>query len=216
MGLFRRISDIVCANFNELVDQFEDPEAMLRQAVREMETAVNSAMNRAAKSLAHEKLLARQLDDQRRQAEHWHQRAAEAVHRGDDDQARRAVGRKLESVKLQEALADQLSATEAANRKLRTQIDAMRVRLSEARRSLAVMAARQQSALARKQLAGGLGDLCVDNSAFSRFDRICRDIEFTEAEAEAYIELCGDTNLETPDDIDLEIEAELQAIKGGK
>ena len=36
MGLFQRFGDIVSANLNDMVDRFEDPEKMLKQAVREM------------------------------------------------------------------------------------------------------------------------------------------------------------------------------------
>ncbi len=36
MRLFKRIGDIISANLNDLTDHFEDPEAMLRQAIREM------------------------------------------------------------------------------------------------------------------------------------------------------------------------------------
>ena len=42
MRLFKRISDIVSANLNDLVDRCEDPESMLNQAVREMEAAIAS------------------------------------------------------------------------------------------------------------------------------------------------------------------------------
>ena len=67
MGLFRRFGDIVSANLNDLVNHFEDPEKMLRQAIREMEEAVASALNEAAKVVANEKLLAKQLAENRRQ-----------------------------------------------------------------------------------------------------------------------------------------------------
>ena len=58
MGLFRRFGDILSANLNDLVDRFEDPEKMLRQAIREMEQAVASGLNSAAKVVANERLLA--------------------------------------------------------------------------------------------------------------------------------------------------------------
>jgi len=32
MGMFRRVNDIIAANLNDLVDRWEDPEKMLRQA----------------------------------------------------------------------------------------------------------------------------------------------------------------------------------------
>ena len=40
MGIFHRVSDIISANINDLVDRFEDPERMLRQAIREMQESI--------------------------------------------------------------------------------------------------------------------------------------------------------------------------------
>ena len=59
MRLFQRIGDIIAANLNDLVDRFEDPEVMLKQAIREMETMIESATGGAARAIAGERLLAR-------------------------------------------------------------------------------------------------------------------------------------------------------------
>ncbi len=61
MRLFQRISDIIAANLNDLVDRFEDPEAMLKHAIREMETMIEEATGGAARAIAGERLLARDL-----------------------------------------------------------------------------------------------------------------------------------------------------------
>jgi phage shock protein A len=61
MRLFRRIGDIVAANLNDLVDRFEDPEVMLKQALSEMETMIEDATAAAARAIAGERLLARDL-----------------------------------------------------------------------------------------------------------------------------------------------------------
>jgi len=44
MGIFRRVSDIVSANVSDVVDRFEAPETMLRQALREMDVAIARTM----------------------------------------------------------------------------------------------------------------------------------------------------------------------------
>ncbi len=79
MRLFRRIGDIIAANLNELVDRFEDPEVMLKQAIREMETMIEDATAAAARAIASERLLARDLSDHEEKARRWHARAEEAV-----------------------------------------------------------------------------------------------------------------------------------------
>ena len=68
MRLFPRIGDIIAANLNDLVDRFEDPEVMLKQAIREMETMIEAATGGAARAIAGERLLARDLADHERKA----------------------------------------------------------------------------------------------------------------------------------------------------
>ncbi|MHC4666592.1 MAG: PspA/IM30 family protein, partial [Planctomycetota bacterium] len=52
MGIFSRISDIISANLNDMVEGFEHPERMLKQAVREMETTIDQALQSTAKTIA--------------------------------------------------------------------------------------------------------------------------------------------------------------------
>ena len=158
MRLFRRIGDIISANLNEMIDHFEDPEKMLKQAVREMEQAVAAALDSAVKAVANEKLLSKQLAENRRQAQRWQHRAGEAVATGDDDLARRAITRKIQHEKLVAALEDQHTAAAETSAKLRRQIEGMRAKLTEVKRMLAALIARKRAAETRRQL------LCVTSS----------------------------------------------------
>jgi phage shock protein A len=49
MRIFRRISDIISANLNDLTDSWEHPEQMLRQAIREMEDSIAIATHETAR-----------------------------------------------------------------------------------------------------------------------------------------------------------------------
>src|SRR6478752_2935767 len=89
MGLLKRMSGLVTANLNDLIDQCENPEKMLRQAVRDMETALGQLMDGAARAIAHHKLLARQLSEQHDAIARCTKQAEVAVARGDDDAAGR-------------------------------------------------------------------------------------------------------------------------------
>ena len=62
MGLFKRISDIISANLGEMAEEWEDPEVMLKQAVREMEQSIHTATQETARTLANEKKLIKELD----------------------------------------------------------------------------------------------------------------------------------------------------------
>ncbi len=215
MGLFTRVSDIVSANLNEMAERFENPEKMLRQAVREMETAIGNAMDGAAKVIANEKLLRKQLDDQNAQCDLWHERAKSAVVGGNDTDARTALLRKKEHEQLIAALAEHLASAETSSQSLRRQIDAMRAKMNEAKRKLVVVTARKQAADARRKLVRDTGGVKLNNDAFQKFDRMCERVDQAEAETEALLELADNGGLDEPIHVatDLDVETELQELK---
>lgn len=225
MGLFKRISDIITANLNDMAEGLEDPEMMLRQAVREMEQSIADATQETAKVLANEKLLVKELASNRQQLLEWQAKAEKAVDAGDDGLARKALARKQEHQKLVTALEDQFKLAQETTKTLKHQLDGMQAKLAEAKRNLATLSARKKAADFRKKLhtsaldveTGSLGD-----DAFAKFDRLKERVERAEAEAEALAELRGGAS--SVDDIDLmssspaedPLEAELAALKQKK
>lgn len=225
MGVFQRIADIISANLNDLTDQFEDPEAMLRQAIREMETSINEVTGETAKAMANEKLLVRELDRNRQQAAEWQGRATKAVDAGDDDLARKALSRKKEHDQLVAALQDQLDSAREASGVLHRQLDAMKAKLAEAKRSYATLAARKRAADFRKRMDAQA--VCVPSEtecdAFAKFERLKSKVAQAEAEAEAMAELrrseCGESPLEEDfeqEAKDRDVEEELAELKRKK
>jgi phage shock protein A len=229
MGIFQRISDIISANLNDMVENYEDPEKMLKQAVREMEEAIATSKRDVAKTMANEKLVKKELASNEAQVEVWSKRAEAAVDSGDDALARKAITRKREYEKVAEALRDQASAAEEASQSMRKQLDAMQAKLSEARRRLGTLTARQKAAQVRAKMAAmnaGVCDPDLNKDAFDKFDRLSRKVEMAEAEAEALNELTRGSAEETADESadadfgpsgeDLEIESELALLKKQK
>lgn len=213
MNLFRRVSDIISANLNDLIDGCEEPETMLRLAVREMDAALDAAMDGAAKVLASEKRLARQKEAQQADAARWRRQAEEAIRRGDDEAARRALARHIDHAAIAAALDDQWHAARTAGDRLRRQIGALRARLAEARLKLATLAARQQTAAVQKRLAKTLGGRWFDDSALGRFERLAERVDQAEAEAEALLELTGLMDETADDTARADIDAQLRELK---
>jgi phage shock protein A len=220
MGIFKRFSDIISANLNDLTEGFEDPERMLRQAVREMEETIAEVTNQTAKAMANEKTLTRELERNRAQRQQWQERAEKAVKSGDDDIARKALSRKNEHEKLITALEDQLRGASEASENLRHQLAAMKAKLAEAKRNLATLSARKRAADFRKKMetqAAGVMPAAEDD-AFAKFERMKAKVEQAEAEAAAMAELRGDEPCATAVDADLpeedlDISDELVALK---
>jgi phage shock protein A len=189
VGLFKRINDIISANLNDMIDRFEDPEAMLKQAVREMEEAIVEARRETAKAMAAEKLAGRDLADSERQVRDWRLRAEQAVRAGDDGLARTALARKQEQEKVAAALGDQTAASAEASGALRRQLEAMQAKLAEAKRRLGTLTARQKAAAVRARMQADVEDVAVNTDAFDKFERLRKKVERVEAETEALQEL---------------------------
>ncbi len=225
MGIFQRISDIISANLNDLTEGFEDPERMLKQAIREMEQTIADSTQETAKVLANEKLLAKELANNERQADDWQHKAEQAVTSGDDNLARKALSRKQEHQKLVTALQDQLTAAQDVSRTLKHQLEGMQAKLAEAKRNLATLSARQRAADFKKKMS--TTEIAVDtgaasDDAFAKFERMREKVERAEAEAEALAELRGVKSSASEEfspsksEADAEIDAELEALKRKK
>jgi len=218
MGIFRRVSDIISANLNDIVDQFEDPEKMLKQAIREMESCIEETTGATAKAIASGRLLDKELGEHEHQSNEWRERAEHAVAAGDDDLARQSLRRKLEHDRLVRALRDQSSASRESTRALRRQIDAMKAKHAEAKRKLAMWTARSKVAHARVNLQTARAGIRSRTAAFSKFDRMREKVELAEAEADALTELGAAAQDELQSEFlsraeDSAIETELAALK---
>lgn len=213
MTLFRRINEILTANLHDLIDRIEDPEKMLRQAVREMDDAIAVATAAAARAIASERLLGKQIETQRSQASRWQNKAVAAVAAGDDEQARRALVRRREHERLADVLEEQRAAADRVVARLRRRIEAMKVKRAEAERMLLALAARLCSAQAWRHFDMNAG--CGNAMALGyRFERFRQRVERAEAETEALLELTDDDwSLDRDAEEIAEIDAELSALR---
>jgi phage shock protein A len=211
MGIIKRMSGLVTANLNDLIDQCENPEKLLKQAVREMETALGQLMDGAARAIAHHKLLTRQLGEQQMAIERRMTRAEAAVARGDEVAARRELRHRAEHQRLAEGLARQVDTADVLGHRLRNQVTAMRIKLAEARRKLVDITARNRAAAAQRKFVDNLPDEACNGTVWSTFESMCARVEQSEAETDALLELLGEPEVCEP--FDTEVEAELRALK---
>lgn len=215
MSIFGRMTDIVKANINDLLDRSEDPEKMIKQMVLEMEEAVNKATLAVGSAIANEKSLERQFTKQSAQANDWQQKALLAVNAGRDDLARQALERKNTIGKNVTDLERMHTEAKTTATSLRGQLDQLKSKLEEARMRQNTLIARSQAAKAKKQIAQSFSGIGSD--AFSKFDKLEQRVEKTEAEAEAFAQLAGEAT--SLDDqfkqlgAGAEVDDELEALK---
>src|SRR6187401_2304463 len=97
MGIIDRISQLTRANINDMLDRAEDPEKMLNQILRDMETNIRQAREQVALMIAHEKEIEIDLAATQKLSSEWGAKAKRAVDAGKDDLAREALRRKRDN-----------------------------------------------------------------------------------------------------------------------
>ena len=95
MGTFSRISNVVRAEVDEVLNNLEDPKKMVRQMVRDMEDALDDAVVAVAQAMANEKLLARRIAQKREDSDLWARKAEDAMAAGEEELARKALVQKV-------------------------------------------------------------------------------------------------------------------------
>ena len=211
MSIFKRMSDIIGANVNDLLDKAENPEKMIKQILREMEQGIQTAKRSTADAIAAEKKLKKELEQNKRLASEWHNKAIQAVDADRDDLAKKALARKKEAENLLPSLAAQYAQAEEVCANMKRTLHALESRRAEARRRQTTLLVRKQAAKAQQVLARGtaIGDADKGLQAFSKFDAMERKIEDEEMKAEAMMELAGEQQdieeLEDTTDVDIEL-----------
>jgi phage shock protein A len=188
MGIFSRLAQLIKSNLNDLISRSEDPEKMLNQVVLEMNQQLTEAKKQVAASIADEKRLAKQLEQEQQKAGEWEQRAMMALRNGNEELAKEALARKREHDGLAQAYQDQWNKQKAAVEQLKRALRMLNDKIEEAKRKKNVLVARKKRAEAQRAIQETMSGL-KDQSAFETFDRMAQKIDQIEAEAEAGAEL---------------------------
>ena len=214
MGILDRVSQLVRANVNEMLDRAEDPEKMINQILRDMQENIGEARQAVASMIAQEKELEIDLAQTRKLASEWHSKAERAVSAGKDDLAREALRRKKDNEENTAVYEQQLAVQEQAVAKLKQQLQALEAKYQSTLSQRDSMITRQRRAEAQKKVAGQLQTFSpMDPSA--DLERMERKIRSSEAQAAAQIEM-HDTSFEAQFrelGYDDSVESELAALK---
>jgi phage shock protein A len=214
MGIMDRMSRLIRANINDLIDRAEDPEKMLNELLREMNDNIREARVQVANMIAQEKLFEGDMQDAQRDAHDWERKAELAVGRGRDDLAREALRRKRDAESIATVYAQQLTSQQEMVAKLKQQLRLLEAKYDEALSKKDVLVARHRATVARKQISETLTQLPGFDTT-SELDRMERKIRGEEARAAAMEELQGEsTSFQFAElEQDLDVEDDLAALK---
>lgn len=214
MGILDRMTRLVRANINDMLDRAEDPEKMLNELLREMESSIREARVSVANTIAQEKELEADLRDAQHEAREWDRRAELAVLGGKDDLAREALRRKRDAVSIASVYAQQLTSQQEMVARLKQQLQMLEAKHSEAESKRDVLIARHRATRAQRQITETVSSLPGLDS-FSELDRMEKRIRGEEAKTAALGELQGESlDYQFYElDRDEDIESELAALK---
>ena len=185
MGIFSRLTDIVNANLNSLLDKAEDPPKMVRLIIQEMEEGLVRERSNLARYLADKKELRRQQERNQSQLQDWQSKAELALQKGRDDLARAALIEKGKQQQLVDALSQEFTAVEEGIAKLTAEIELLEAKLEDARGRQKAMLLRSAAAQSRLNVQQH-GQRATPHSIMEKFDRMERKIEEMESKADVY------------------------------
>ncbi|MFN8719883.1 MAG: phage shock protein PspA [Rhodospirillales bacterium] len=185
MGIFTRLTDIVNANLNALLDKAEDPRKMIRLIIQEMEDTLVEVRSATVQIIADKKEIERRVAAARREAVEWRAKAEIAHGRGREDLAKGALMAKSRATESADQLSAELEAVETDLAKANEDIQRLQAKLAEAKSREQAFAARHEVAQQRLKVRSTLHDRRVAE-AFTRFEQVERSLDELQGRVESY------------------------------
>ena len=186
MGIFSRTRDIVAANVTDLLSKSEDPAQTIRVIILEMEETLVEVRASAARSIADQKEMRRQITRLEDLQASWTEKAELALSKRREDLARAALVEREKVADMAGRLDDEVAVIEDALRASEADIFKLQAKLREARARQSAIATRLESAHNRTRMREMYAGARVDD-AFSKFELLERHADVAEGEAEALL-----------------------------
>jgi phage shock protein A len=219
MALLDRVSTLIRANLNDLVDRAENPEIMLKQVIQDMENQLMQVKTQVAVAMADQHVLEKKAKENKEQHAQWVRRAEMAVDQKDDVLARSALERSMSYETLAASFHQQVEDQKAQVEDLKSSLLKLDQKLTEARAKSDLLLAQHRRSRALGKAADAQNAAGGDSNS-AAFDRMKSKVQQEEAFTEAKSELLGDdvedrfAKLEKQSELD-RLLADLKAKRGG-
>jgi phage shock protein A len=191
MALLERVSTLVRANLNDLVDKAEHPEKMIKQVILDMQNQFLQVKTQVAIAIADQHLLDKKRKENEDKVAEWMRKAELAVDKKQDDLARVALQRVESYRDLTEGYAQQITDQKAQVENLKTALRQLEQKLTEAQAKADLLIAQHRRARAVSKasdakMASGNG------SSAAAFDRMKHKVAHSQAYSQAKSEMAAD------------------------
>ncbi len=191
MALLERVSTLVRANLNDLIDQAEDPEKMIKQVILDMQNQLLQVKTQVAIAIADQHLLEKKKQENDDKVQEWMRKAELSVDKKQDDLARASLLRVESYREMSAGFTQQVEDQKAQVENLKSALRKLEQKLAEANTKADLLIAQHRRARAASE-ANDAHSGMSENSKSATFDRMKRKVAREEAVGQAKAELLAD------------------------
>ena len=232
-SILGRISQLVRANINALIDQAEDPQLMLDQLVRDYTNSIAEAESAVAQTIGNLRLMEQDHAEDLESAADWGRKALAASAKGTelrtagntedadkfDKLAKIAIGKQISAENEAKTAEPTIRSQNQVVDQLKDGLDKMREKLSELTSKRDELVARAKTAQAQSQVHDAIQSIDVldPTSELGRFEEKVRREEAKVLGQQELSASSLDSQFESLEDLDkeAEVEARLAELKAG-
>ncbi|EFO80850.1 phage shock protein A, PspA [Oscillochloris trichoides DG-6] len=188
MSILGRIKDLVSANINAMLDGAEDPEKMANEYLRQLTNELYEVRTNVAAAMADETKLEQRRIASQHEVDQWQMKAEAALRAGDEELAKAALSRKVQSQKLAEQYLAQETAQEEQVAALQDALVNLETRIAEVKAKKELIIAKKNRAATQEALqrtAASMGRI----TAIDKLDQLEEKVDDRLAQAEAMAKL---------------------------
>lgn len=189
MGILTRFKDIMSSNINALLDKCEDPEKMIDQYMRNLESDLGKVKAETASVMAEETRAKRELDECTEQVNKMQSYAEKALKAGNEADARTFLEKKQQLVSTQNALKQSYDIAAANAAKMRQMHDKLVKDIESLESRRAAIKAKVKTAKAQERINSVGSSVLGANNSMEAFNRMEEKANRMLDEANAMAEL---------------------------
>lgn len=211
MGIFSRMSNMIKAKVNNSLDEMENPVELLDQKLRDMDEQFNKAKLSSAQILGNVHEIEKKLETAKKESDDYDQKVKLALSKGNEDLAKRALAKKVETDKRISSLQASYDNAKVQADTLKTNLRALEEEITKTRNYRDEAAARYANAEASEKVNEVLANVQTKSNSI-QIDSIERKIQRKESLAQGLGELRDlddfDSEFKKLDEVDLDAELE--------
>ncbi|MBU3114257.1 PspA/IM30 family protein [Clostridium lacusfryxellense] len=192
MGIFDRIGNSFKAGVNKIMDANEDTEALIDQAIRDKDEALNEARTKSAVVFGNVKRLEKEMISSKEDMSNWESKIKLAIEKGNDELAGKAIAKQKECEATCVSLTKSYGAAKITADNLKKSLLELGDDLKDLRGKRDGLIARLKTAEAAQQVNAITANVKTKGNSID-LDRLERKIEETESLAEGLGELKVDS-----------------------